>query len=321
MKNITLFTLQREYAHGGTSYLSTLSLEKAFSKLLSNFIENRDDSFILLETIVLSCIVIESVVREKLKEINPALLLEKIDPISIALVSDKKEKLLETVRLDASDVKTANITVLLDRYLNFYKKSQYKKGIESLFNLRNKILHAASNNIIDKQKITLLLTRSIFPFIKSYVKVSDIEWAKIQRIQKVAYSAFKADLVRKILLFKDIANKISKNDKNKLNEGKYELGENEEILAEDFFCPSCKYNSVIVVSGADFDWNPDGILGGSYYSVRCKICELELSSSEFKEIAENPSEYFSPSEQDFAWTNVIREREFDITDYISLDNI
>ena len=187
--------------------------------------------------------------------------------------------------------------------------------------MRNKILHAAPDNVIDKQKITLLLTRSIFPFIKSYVKVSNTEWLKIRRIQRVAYSAFKADLVRKILFFKDIADKMSKDDRDRLNEEKYEHGDNEEILAEDFLCPSCKYNSVVVISGVDFDWNPDGMLENSYYSVRCKVCELELSSSEFEEIAENPSEYFSAKEQGSAWTNIIRDREFDITDYISLDDI
>ena len=321
MKNITLFTLQQEYSHGGTAHLSTLSLEKVFSRLLSNFIENRDDSFVLLETIVLSCIAIESIVREKLKEINPALLLDKIDPISVALVSDKKEQLLEATPLDASDIKTANISVLLDRYLKFHKKSQYKKGIESLFNLRNKILHAAPDNIIDKQKLTLLLTRSIFPFIKTYVKVSNTEWLKIKRIQRVAYSAFKADLVRKILFFKGIASKMIEDEKNRLNKEKYEHGDNEEMLAKDLLCPSCKHDSVFVISGVDFDWNPDGMLENSYYSVRCKVCELELSGSEFEEIAENPNEYFSTEEQDSAWTNVIREREFDITDYVSLDDM
>jgi len=92
MKNITLFTLQREYSHGGTAHLSTLSLEKSFNRLLSNFIENKDDSFILLETIVLSCILVESILREKLKEINPALLLERVDPVSVALISGKKRE-------------------------------------------------------------------------------------------------------------------------------------------------------------------------------------------------------------------------------------
>ncbi len=321
MKNITLFTLQREYSHGGIAYLSTLSLEKAFSRLISNFIENRDDSFILLETIVLSCIVVESIIREKLKEINPALLLDKIDPISIALVSYKKEKLIEPTTLGVSSIKTANISVLFDRYLKFHKKSKYKKGVESLFNLRNKILHASPENIIDKQQITLLLTRSVFPFIKAYEKVSNVKWLKIKKIQRVAYSAFKADLIRKILFFKDIANKMTVNEKDKLNEKKYEQGDNEEIIAADLFCPSCKHKSVFIISGVDFDWNPDGVIENSYYSIQCKVCELELSGGEFEEIADNPNEYFAKKEQNLAWTNIIREQEFDITDYISLEDM
>jgi len=320
MKNITLFTLQEKYAHGGTAHLSTLSLEKAFSRLLSNFIKNRDDSFILLETIVLSCIAVESIVREELKEINPALLLEKIDPVHVALISGKKEKLIENITLEASDIKTANISVLFDRYLKFYKKPRCQKGVKSLFDLRNKILHAAQDNVVDKHEITLLLTRSIFPFIKDYVKVSDIEWLKIRKIQKVAYSAFKAELVRKILFFEDIASKMTKDKKDSLNSEKFIENDDEVILTEDFLCPSCKSNSIVVIEGVDFDWNPDGMLANSYYTARCKVCEFELSSSEFEEIADNPSEYFSRKEQDSAWTNVIREREFDMTD-ISLDDI
>lgn len=319
MKDITLFTLQKKYPSGGTSHLDTLSLEKTFDKLLLNFIRNENDSFSLLETIVLSCITIEAIVREKLRKINPALLLDQIDPVSIALLSNKKDKLITTPTKEISDIRTANISILIDRYLMFYRKSGYKDGISSLFNLRNRILHASQDNVIDKYSLTLLLTRSIFPFIKSYVKVSEDKWSQIEKIKKVAYNDFKLDLVQKIIAFKEHADKMTKKEKDELFNEKPFIDENETSLSDNLLCPSCKYSSTTLVSGVDFDWNPDGVMTNGYYLARCRVCEIELDKNEFEEIADNSDEYFSPEEQDFSWTNVIREEEYEyshILDYI-----
>lgn len=309
MKDITLFTLQKKTSSGGTTHLDTLSLEKTFDKILSNFIKNENDSFSLLETVVLSCITVEAIVREKLKKINPALLLDQIDPVSIALLSNKKDKLATTPVKEISDVKTANISVLIDRYLMFYRKSGYKDSINSLFNLRNRILHAAQDNIIDKYNLTLLLTRSIFPFIKNYVKVSEDKWFHIEKIKKIAYSDFKLDLVQKIVEFKEHADKMTKEEKEQLFKEPPYVDKDEESLANNLLCPACGYSSVSLVSGVDFDWNPDGILTNGYYLARCRVCEIEFSKNEFEEIADNSDIYFTPEEQDCSWTNTIRDEE------------
>jgi hypothetical protein len=319
MKDITLFTLQKKNSSGGTAHLDTLSLEKTFNKLLSNFINNENDSFTTLETIILSCITIEAIIKEELKEINPALLLDRIDPVLIAMLSNKKDKLINPPLTEISDVKTANISILFERYLMFYKNKEYIKGIDSLFNLRNKILHAAQDNVIEKHEITLLLTRYVFPFIKTHVKVSDDKWSQVEKIKKVVYNDFKADLVRKIIAFKEAADKMTKKEKDELFKEKPFTDENETSLADNLLCPSCKYSSVTLASGVDFDWNPDGTMENGYYIARCRVCELELDKNEFEEIADNPDEYFSSEEQDFSWTNVIRDQEYEyrhILDYI-----
>lgn len=319
MKNIIIFSSQQKYPSGVTALLDTLTLEKTFSRLLTNFIDNKDDSFVLLETIVLSCIAIEAIIRESLSEINPALILEKIDPVQIAIVSNKRDKLINHIPLEASEIKTANLSILLDRYFHFYKMVQFRKGIEALFSYRNKILHVAQENTIDKHKVTLLLTRSIFPFIKEHVSVKPDEWSQVEKIRKVAHSAVKAELVRKLIHFQKLAVKISEAEIKKLLSGKPDLLKEETILAADLLCPACKYQSVTLVSGVDFDWNPDGVLESAYYVARCRVCECEFDNDEFEEITENPEEYFEPEEEE--WTNIIREKEADITDYISYEDL
>ncbi len=321
MKNITLLTLQQKHPNGSTSHLDSLSLEKTFTRVLASFIENKDDSFVILETVVLCCITIEAIIREKLREINPALLLERVDPVSIAILSDKADKLITQPSSDISDIKTATISVLFDRFLRFYNKTRYKNGIEALFSLRNKILHAAPKNVLDAYIITLMLTRDIFPFIKDYVKVSNITWLKIRRIQRVAYDAFKVDLARKIVSSREHSEHMSKVGIQELLSEKPYISEYEDAIVTDLLCPACKHQSVTIVRGVDFGWTPDGSIEDEYCTAHCRVCELDLTADECEEIADNYEEYFGHTKAGKSWGSISLEPEADITDYLSYDDI
>jgi len=316
MKNVSLFSIHQKHSGGGVSYIDALDLEKTFGRLVQNFIEDDGDSFVLLETIALSCIVIEAIIREGLYDINPALLLDRPDPTDIALISGKEAKLLQPSIKNVSDVKTSNIGDLLKRFLMFNDKASYKEGIDSLFKYRNRILHVAQNNIIDRYELALLLTKFIFPFIREYVHLPEKEWEQIEKIKKVAHHDYRANLMRLIIKHRKYANKLSTDEKLALSNEQPTLLDYESLIKDHLLCPACKNKTVSVFSGVEYDYSPDG-LGDiyGYHSARCRVCEFYYDQDTINEIVDNSEVYFDSDESGHGWDDLPDEFDTSTLDY------
>lgn len=268
-----------------------LTLKEAFERVLENFLENRNKSFEILETIVLSCVLIEILIKEELKKINPTLLLDKnnaTNPEIVALISGKEGKLLKETNYKLLGVKTANISELLIRYEKFYDIHQYKDGISNFFGLRNEIIHSAERVILKENDISIKLTKYIFPFIRKYINVRSSIWRGVKKISDVIESDFKSNLVRKILKFRKLPKKIGSHNKKSGNE---------------LTCPACKNISLLL--SFDVDCDEDGCRG-MYIFAECKACGLVLDEDEIDEIIENPGNYCSITKEELSdWEGII----------------
>lgn len=304
-----------------------LTVSKLFNRVLGNFIKMPTGVFSLLETLILTGIIIEAVIKNLLKKISPVLTLEVFDPINIALVSGKRKKLVADCKTEVSDIKSAPITVLLERFLKFYPAGKYPDGLRSYFALRNKIIHSAENVSLEENRIGILLTKTIFPFIKQYVDVSGQIWSEIEKITMVVHDTYKANLLRKILEHRKVVAGLQPLEIERLIKIVPKLGKDEFFFGEGLNCPSCGHPSVDVVGGVEFEY--EGTYDGEieyttseYCIIKCSVCNLNLDKEELEEVFENPKAYFLLDGDLKEWKKVLQMDYFELyrENNYSLDN-
>ena len=288
-----------------------LTFGETFTKVLNNFIETPAKAFSLLETVILSCVMIEAIVKEELKKVNPTLILQKLDAEAIAMVSGKSSQLIITPTDEISDIRTASITELLQRLAKFNDITHYHSGLLDFFNLRNKIVHSAQNVSLREHDITLILTKFVFPFIKEHVSVTRDIWNDIEKITTVAQSKFSANLVRHILKYRHKAQKLT--PKQIEEELRFVLSLNrEEILYKDnLVCPACHHEKMSYIIGADVDTSDGEITAHSYQFANCGVCDIHLDEIDLSEIFDEPEKYFSPSKEQLkAWREALSQPDY-----------
>ena len=301
-----------------------LTAEKMFNRVLKNFIRtptgrtSTDVIFKLLETLILTGIIIETIIKNKLRTINPALILESVDPVNIALVSGKKKKLIDKCEIRVSDIKSAPITTLLDRFSKFFDTGRYLISLRNYFTLRNKIVHSAQNVSLEENKIALLLTKSIFPFIRQYVDAEEQTWIGVEKIAFVAHDMYKANLVREILEYRKRARKISPDKVKQLIMAAPKIQINESVLGENLICPACHNASMDFITGVEAEYEGPGEYSvNEYNNISCRVCEIALEKSDIEEIIKNSEHFFSPSEDQLAeWRDVLYSNWEEYSDLI-----
>ena len=288
-----------------------LSFGETFNRVLNNFVETPTKVFNLLETVILSCVMVEAIVKEQLKKINPTLVLQKIEPEAVALVSGKGKSLLAKPNNEVSDVRTASITELMERLAKFKDLSLYHTGLRDFFNLRNKIVHSAEKVSLEEHEISILLTKYIFPFIKEYVDVSPGVWQDVQKIAGVAQNKFNIYLVKKILQCRNAAKKLKPEEIAKLFSFNLVLDKTESIHKDYLVCPACHQESMALVEGIDVDVSDGETTAYGYKFADCRICNLHLDDYEIEEIISNAQTYFSPSpEQVEEWEEALLQPDY-----------
>ncbi len=290
-----------------------LTMGRMFERVLMNFTSMPAPTsvFILLETLILTSILIESIIKNGLKEINPVLILDSIDPINVALISGKKKELISRTAIETSDIKSAPITVLLDRFAKFYNVEKYLTRLRSYFNLRNKIVHSAECVVLEENKIAILLTKNIFPFIKEYVDVKDHLWQEVEKIAFVAHSTYEANLVRVVLKHRKRAEKLPAKKLEELKTTAHPIERNEVKLGGSLVCPACHNNTMDFIAGVEAEYEgPDEYSTNTYEYAFCRVCELVLEKDEIQGIMTKPECYFSPTKEDLEDWNVVIGQNF-----------
>lgn len=288
-----------------------LTVQTCFEHVVENFISGHEDLFRLIETIILSHLLVEIVIKDGLRAINPALVLEAIDAEDVAIVSGKKAALLNSTKDDA---KSAKFTVLLGRYLQFENVTRYRKSLDDLALLRNRIAHAGAGIKLGVNEHAVLLSRFIFPFIKERVEISPYLWKDFEKIQHLVYNEFMATLGRKIIAHRRKVNGVSASVIQQRIDAGPELmdhgvtgGEYEEF--ENLPCPACGHKSTSIVNGVEIE-DADGRLAhGWSYSI-CSVCDLKMNREEQEEIAlRQPDKYFRTVPDMGSWESALVERD------------
>src|SRR5688572_5216703 len=96
------------------------SLGSHYEYVLEEFISNARENYCLIECVVQCCLLVEAIIKKYLSDINPALLLDKIDPIDIAILSGKEKKLILKTSKEKDAIFSAKLRQLLERYKLFY---------------------------------------------------------------------------------------------------------------------------------------------------------------------------------------------------------
>lgn len=288
-----------------------LTFEDTFNQVLSNFLETETRVFHLLETVILSCVLVEAIVKSQLKKINPTLILDRIDSETVALVSGKEKQLLVKPAYEISDVKTASITMLMERFSKFKDISQYQAGLRKFFDLRNKIVHSADNISLQENEISILLTKHVFPFIKEYVSVNQRIWQDIEKISYVAHDHYRRSLVKTITEHRREAEKLKPEEVEKRIASKLTLEKTESIEKEDLVCPACYNPSMVLINGVDVEYEDGEMVPHGYKYGICKVCDLQLDFLEQEELIKQPGYYFAPSDEQLSdWQKAVEEPDY-----------
>lgn len=296
LSNINVISLQK------TKREDSLSMEDCFKKVLDNFLALPGDTFNILQVVMLSGVLLEAVIKEKLKKINPALILDNIDSIPVALVSGKTSHILKDIKFDMDDVKTAAISKLIKRLESFEDLSKLQTSFSFFFKIRNRIMHNSINVLVNERTVNIILVKKIIPFLKEYINVNSSIWKKFERFANVVGTEFIENLMKLVLEHEKIAETISEEKAKELMSKGSSLSSDEHFLSNGLVCPSCKNDSLDIIMGVDYDYCDHEIMATGMYNIgRCKVCGLELDDQEIQGIVDNQEKFFTESDNTEEW--------------------
>lgn len=280
----------------------SLSAKDCFEEVLDSFLDLPGDTFNILQVIMLSGVLLEAVIKEKLKKINPALILDNVDSIAIALVSNKKSSILKGIKFDQDDVKTAPISKLINRLESFENLDKVKTNFSSFLRIRNRIMHNAMDVSIDERTINFLLIKSVLPFLREHISISPTIWKKFEKFADVVGTEFIENLMKLVLKHEKIAEDITEEKIKELMSKRFNLSSDEHFLSNGLVCPSCKNDSMDIIMGVDYDYCDHEIMATGMYNIgRCKVCGLELDDQEIQGIVDNQKNFFIEGDNAEEW--------------------
>lgn len=273
--------------------ISSFSPSDFLEESINDFFESGSDMNKLPICIIKAAIAAELIIKDKLEEICPALILEKIDDDGLQLIklynldSKRSRKKHKNIQL-----KTASFPVLIKRAENFLPINPHRNALIGLHKIRNELIHHKAE--LDVFEINVLLTKKIFPFLKEILKQNEISektWEHLENIKKEIASVFFSELMKKITHHHQEANSLSKHKIKVLLNSNLELEDKSETINQaDLECPSCHYKSMAHVLGLDIDYPLDGgELMNVYQEMRCRVCDLRLDEMEIELLANSDS--------------------------------
>lgn len=282
---------------------------------LNDFLESGENPRKIVSCVIKTQTSIELIFKEVIKQICPALILEKVDDdgLQVAKVFNLGEKMLDKSVLEKTEIRTVNFTTLLKRFSKFYDIQTSFNKLLKLNQIRNGLVHHEIS--LEIGEVNLLLAKDIFPFLHSFLVslnpnpslppkpgmlLMDLNkglWDKLAKVEKEMVNKFGGTLTMKIEHFKQKSESLSEPQKESLAKCEVTIDENESILEENFDCPSCRNQNMAFVVGVDYDWNPDGVITNTYDYMKCPICGLKINSDEMDFIKNHKSKFFGKNPQ------------------------
>lgn len=286
-----------------------VTLGECFGNLIVQFNKNHEDSFGLIHAICTAGILVEATIKERLVQIDPALILNKVKPDDLALLSGRVKLLRNKPNKEACDVQAENISKLLGRYDQFFDFPE-AEVIKNFLKIRNRLVHSGLNFSIHKLEVAQMLAEYIFPFLKKHIDVQARLWRDFEAIAEVYQDEYRVDLLRKIKTAREKYAELTSHNIQKAIETDPKLPKDEFFMFDCLPCPGCGRANTAYVGGVDFESErdaEDGVVIHSYtYSV-CRVCSLELGQVDIEEIVSNPDVYFEDPEEAEFWSDALHD--------------
>ncbi len=264
----------------------------------------------------------ELLLKEKLEKICPALVLEKIDEgaLQVAKLYQLGNKMLNPKELDNVEVKTVSFTRLLGRAGKFFDISAAIPHLVELQNIRNELVHHRGR--VDVTRVNLLLIEKIFPFLEEFTEELRLKagtWKRLKSIAKSNADVASTEIAKKVEHFAVLADRLSTRRISLLLGAPSETKEQEEVVVESLQCPACKQPSATVFSSWDVDVDESGqpVAGWIVFTMRCKVCGLELEQGEIERVIANFENFFPNGHEDERdkWEVAIVEPDYSDVDF------
>lgn len=249
----------------------------------------------------------ELLLKEKLAKICPALILDAIDDqgLQIAKLYSLSSKLLNPRETETLELKTAPFPKLLRRFEKFFDLNDVKISLTRLHQIRNSLLHHKGE--VDVLEVNLLLIQKVFPFLEQLTKGDKVLafrlkpglWQRLRELERQSVNAFTSELAKKIAHHEQIAKRLSKTKVETLLKAAPETQTPDETVIEDGLrCPACQSEAITTFMDVDVDSDEDGVTGAyPFFTMRCKVCGLDLDREEIEHIINNFGEFFGAEQE------------------------
>lgn len=270
----------------------SVDIGQLFEEAVNEFVGSGTDAHKLVSACIKAALSCEIMFKLILNKICPALLLDSGKgnyTYQIAKIFKLESMMQDPKILENQKLWTAGLGEMVKRVGLFVDIKTVQKHLEELANLRNSMVHALPDNI-DIQKLNVLLSLHIFPFLREKIKENNLsnrailkdnsKWDEIKRIGDSSEDALFKELRKKILEFREKANRLDKARVEELLKIKPIKTSTETALCENLLCPACVHEALDLFLDVDFDWNPDGILPNAFIFMRCRVCEIYFDEDE-----------------------------------------
>lgn len=289
-----------------------VTLGECFEHLVVQFNKNHEDSFGLIHAICTAGILVEATIKERLMQIDPSLVLNKVEPEDLALLSGRVELLRNKPNKEACDVQTESISKLINRYDQFFDFPE-AEIVKNFLKVRNRLVHSGLNFSIQKLEAAQMLAEYIFPFLKKHIDVQERLWKDFEAIVEVYQDEYRVDLLRKIKSARERYSRLTSHDVQKAIETDPKLPKDEFFMFDCLPCPGCQRANTVYVGGVDFESErdaEDGVVIHSYTYSICRVCGLQLGQVDIEEIVSDPEVYFEDPEEAESWSDALHDLHF-----------
>ncbi len=283
----------------------TFSAEDFLSEAISDFLESGAKSSRLASAIVKVATGVELLLKNMLEKVCPALILDKVDDagLQIAKVFGIEKRLRLPSEAEKVDLRTVAFPILLLRAGKFFDViEQYAAALTKLHKIRNSLVH--HKGTVDVLEVNLLLVKSVFPFIERVsrsdksleLRISSTTWKRIRQLEAQSVDALTSQLAKKIAYCSSLAGRLSKQKVSLLAQSETEKDSEHEITEDNLHCPACGNETASIFQEAEADYDESGLVGGFFvFSMRCRVCGIELDEDEIQCIISDFGTYIDQS--------------------------
>jgi hypothetical protein len=288
---------------------------------LDDFLESGAKSSRIASAVIKIATGVELLLKDYLEQICPALILEKLDDggMQVAKIFNLGKLMRPPKDLDAIELRTATLPVLLKRATMFFDIAEATPHLHKLHKIRNSLIH--HRGTVEILEVNLLLVEHIFPLVERLSKVdkfrgpriSQETWKKIGELKKLSVDALSSQLAKKLAHHSKVFSRLSRERISLLVASAPEsASRGADLFESGLICPACKIEALAAFQDFDADFE-DGTVIGAYMipTMSCRVCGLELDEAEIRYIIENFREYVGDNKEEEGFWKASVEVEVD----------